>query len=122
MLILSAIAKVYHVPSWMVLGIGALIVLGLLLLVLWIVRLDKRDPHRRTRLGLCLNCGYDLQGSIERCPECNTPFDPATRGQADLRSWRARFLGATRHYSSLVIPLLMIFVVLMAFVIGSCLP
>ena len=124
MLVLSAIAKVtaYHVPAWMVLGIGALFVLGLFGLVSWIVRINERDPHRRRKLGLCLTCGYDLRGSKERCPECNTPFDHAKPGQDDMRSWRARFLGALTRYSSLVFPLLMIFAVLTAFVIGSCLP
>lgn len=32
----------------------------------------------RERRGLCVKCGYDLRGQTKpRCPECNTPFDPA---------------------------------------------
>ncbi len=38
-----------------------------------LVRL-RRDRRRR-KLGLCVKCGYDLRGSANRCPECNTPMD-----------------------------------------------
>jgi len=30
--------------------------------------------RRRERLGLCLYCGYDLRGSINKCPECGSEF------------------------------------------------
>ena len=33
-----------------------------------------RRRYRRKH-GLCLECGYDLRASKERCPECATPFD-----------------------------------------------
>ncbi len=40
--------------------------------VLWPL-LYWRRRRRRVKRGLCLNCGYDLRASPERCPECGAP-------------------------------------------------
>ncbi len=37
-----------------------------------LVRVTRR--RKRKKLGLCLECGYDLRGSKERCPECGRSF------------------------------------------------
>ena len=31
-----------------------------------------RRQRERERPGVCRNCGYDLHGTVERCPECGT--------------------------------------------------
>ena len=53
-------------PHWLVVLLSAVPPLR------WGLR--TRQRRRRTRAGLCLNCGYDLRASTERCPECGTPI------------------------------------------------
>lgn len=35
------------------------------------------DREQRVKRGLCPGCGYDLRGSLDRCPECGSV--PATQ-------------------------------------------
>jgi hypothetical protein len=42
----------------------------------WAIYLSAVQAHRRLN-SLCLNCGYDLCQSPERCPECGTPRTPS---------------------------------------------
>ncbi len=60
--------NVYRVPLWSIVLVCALS--SGLLIVPPVLRRRKR-----ARGGKCLQCGYDLRGSTERCPECGTEFD-----------------------------------------------
>jgi hypothetical protein len=53
-----------HAPAWVVAVSAALLPL------VWVR--GWRRQRRRARLGLCQTCGYDMQATPERCPECGT--------------------------------------------------
>ena len=41
----------------------------------WLLVVPSTRRRRRKKLGLCVNCGYDLRGSKDRCPECGEAFE-----------------------------------------------
>ena len=53
--------------AWFVIALGVTILSAVLR--------PRVGFRKRKKLGLCMQCGYDLRGSGERCPECNTQFE-----------------------------------------------
>ena len=37
---------------------------------------DSAEDLRRRDGGLCVRCGHDLAGCVDRCAECGRPFQP----------------------------------------------
>jgi len=52
--------RLWRVPTW---SLAA----GLAVTCRFLVRKRRRPPA-----GVCVNCGYDLRATPERCPECGT--------------------------------------------------
>jgi hypothetical protein len=63
---LIAVAYPYLIATLLTLPVGRWLVLGRIAGIRW------RKRKRRTRLGLCTHCAYDLRAHTpgQRCPEC----------------------------------------------------
>jgi hypothetical protein len=63
--------NVIAVPWWSLAAVSAI------LPALWYLRYrGRRLIRQRAAAGRCVNCGYDLRGSPDRCPECGTLATP----------------------------------------------
>jgi hypothetical protein len=52
----------YELPHWAAIAAAAILPAA------WVVRWTRK--RRRVARGLCVECGYDLRASPNRCPEC----------------------------------------------------
>jgi hypothetical protein len=59
----SGAANVIWLPHWLLLLFLSIAPLN------WLLGQRQR---KRKEMGLCLNCGYDLRATPDRCPECGT--------------------------------------------------
>jgi hypothetical protein len=63
----------FALPIWFVAVLFALLPMRAAFLM---VRSTRR--RRRVAKGCCENCGYDLRGSSDRCPECGRAFQSSS--------------------------------------------
>jgi hypothetical protein len=66
------------VPFW-----SAMVVLVIAPLCVWRGTLIR---ERRRRNALCVQCGYDLRASQDRCPECGTAIPPADENSPKIET------------------------------------
>jgi hypothetical protein len=69
------ITRILSFPSKTNLGLPLWMPAGLCALIAAATWLANRRRIQRRRLGLCVQCGYDLRGSAETCPECGMARD-----------------------------------------------
>ena len=81
------VVRSFHIPPYRVIGVPYWFIAALLSLPFVRALLSSLRRRRRLAQQLCPDCGYDLRGSPERCPECGaaastvprTSHPPATR-------------------------------------------
>jgi len=64
-LVLVGYSSTLKIPFWFLLAISSILPLG----TAWAF-VQRRKRERRREAGLCIQCGYDLRASGNRCPEC----------------------------------------------------
>lgn len=72
---LSSLSRLLPNPwSWLLASVGWLAVIACFALI-WIGYRETKQYDARARQGGCLECGYDLRATPDRCPKCGTPVE-----------------------------------------------
>jgi hypothetical protein len=67
--VLSAVNNYRGVPRYVT--FGSPLAASLWIILMFPMQISRARPHlRRLMDGYCLNCGYDLRATPDRCPEC----------------------------------------------------
>ena len=66
----STTTVLYSPTGDFTIGIWPIVLILLMLPARWLGL--RMKAHKRSRVGLCRKCGYDLRATLERCPECGT--------------------------------------------------
>jgi hypothetical protein len=64
-----------HIDSVIIVPVAMIFMAAFAVPLAWLLAPGTRAAfQRRVERGLCVNCGYDLRASQERCPECGEPI------------------------------------------------
>lgn len=58
--------RVLRLPDWFLVAMTGVMA------IVWAIRRRRRRLYAQK--GFCIQCGYDLRASKDRCPECGTPI------------------------------------------------
>ena len=84
--VLPLLSDSLSVYAWELIGGASGGALGGIIFLSWIRATVRKALRRELAIRgvpICVNCGYDLRGSVEkRCPECGMAFEPLRPAEA----------------------------------------